>query len=123
MHRSVGLAHTDGVSRLKLGGIIIGAVAGCALLALVGVIFWENATTVSVEFVNDTHVAVSLPDCSTDIADLNPGQRSTLPVASDRPDQCTDDNSYQGTIIGCITMPSSVNAQTIIRLSKTHPCR
>jgi hypothetical protein len=90
---------------------------------LIGAIFWENATAVSVQFVNDTHVAVSLPDCSTDLAQINPGQRATLPVASDRPNQCTVDNSNQGTTIGCITMPSSVNAQTIIRLSDNHPCR
>lgn len=119
----MGLAHTDSVSRLRLGGIIVGAIAGCALLALVGVIFWENATAVSVEFVNDTHVAVDLPDCSTDLASLSPGQHATLPVASDHPNQCTVDNSYQGKVIGCITMPASLHVHTVVRLSQTHPCR
>jgi hypothetical protein len=107
---------------LKLGGIVLGAIAGCAVLVLLGAIFWQNGTAVSVRFVNDTHIAVTLPDCSTDLASLNPGQESSLPIASDRPDQCTVDNSDQGTIIGCITMPATVSTRTIIRLSDIHPC-
>jgi hypothetical protein len=110
------------VSKLKLGGIICGVIAGCALLFLIGGIFWENVTAVSVRFVNNTSATVTLPDCGTDIASFNPGQESSLPVASDRPGRCTVDNADQGTIIGCITMPAAVNAWTVIRLSDTHAC-
>lgn len=107
----------------KWGGITLGALVGTALLALLVAIIWEDTTAVSVRFGNDTGVPVSLPDCSTDLAFIGANQTATLPVASDRPNQCTVDNTNKETVMGCITMPTSVNAGTTIRLSKTHPCR
>jgi hypothetical protein len=96
---------------------------GAAVLVVLVAAIWENSTAVTVRFVNDTGASVSLPDCSTDLAFIGPNQAAKLPVASDRPDQCTVDNTQKETVIGCITMPASVSAHTTIRLSKTHPCR
>jgi hypothetical protein len=107
---------------LKWAGIAMGSLVGAAVLVLLVAIIWENSTAVSVQFVNDTGVPVSLPDCSTDLAFIGTNQTAKLSVASVRPDQCTVDNTDKETVIGCITMPTSISAETTIRLSKTHPC-
>lgn len=103
--------------------IVTAAVVGSALLVFLGAIIFQDSTAASVRFVNDTGIAVALPDCSTDLVSLDAGQGANVPIASDRPVQCTVDNLYKGTIIGCVTMPHTTNARTVIRLSHTHPCR
>ena len=125
MSRSTVGTNTGRIRALsKWAGIAVGAVLGAALLALLVVVVWEDATAVSVQFVNDTGVAVTLSDCSTDFAAIAAGQTATLQVASDHPKECAvvDTTHKGGKVIGCVTMPSPLHSGAIIRLSKTHRC-
>jgi hypothetical protein len=98
------------------------AAAGSA--TVIGIVaLTEDVRAVPVTFVNDTSVVVALPDCSTDIAQISIGESVHLPVAPDHPSECTIDDAMGGTVMGCITMPKVVLANTVIRLSTNHHCR
>lgn len=103
------------------------SVLSAAVVVLLGLLFTvgflvNSATATKVTFINDRPQAVTLPDCSTDIATIQAGLRVRLPVASDHPHECTVDDSKRHVILGCITLPDKLRAQVVIRMSEIHPC-
>lgn len=104
--------------------LVIGSgLIALAIVVVFAVAFIVDVTAIEVRFVNDTGMVVVLPDCSTDLAQIDAHQSAMLPVASDHPSQCTVDDAYRGRIIGCVTMPHPIQTTTVIRLSDNHPCR
>jgi hypothetical protein len=102
-------------------------VLSAAIVVLLGVLFTggflvNSLTATEVTFINDRPQAVTLPDCSTDIAMIPAGQTVRLPVASDHPHDCTVDDSERDVILGCVTLPDKLRGQVVVRLSESHPC-
>jgi hypothetical protein len=103
--------------------LVAAGIGGLSLLAgvgLGGVILWTDASAVQVTFANDTSHVVALPDCSTDLATLNPHDVTRLPVAWDHPAQCTIDVYYDNSSLSyteCLPMPKSLSPQAVVRIS------
>jgi hypothetical protein len=104
-------------------GIVLIVLIGLAVVVVYTVVVVTDVGAVRVRFVNDTGVLVALPDCSTDVAQIDAHRSARLPVAWDHLAQCTVDDDYRGKFIGCVTMPKHIQNTTVIRLSSTHPCR
>lgn len=126
--------HSGGMSSsvltwLRRAGIVVAALIAVltGLAGLAGVAGLVLAMTarppagVPMRLVNDTKALASLPDCGTDLASINAGQTAILPVGSDHPAECHVDGP-SGTV-SCITIPSKIGPDTLIRLSRTHRCR
>jgi hypothetical protein len=102
-------------------GLALAGLVGVGALVLILAVVWEDATAISVTFVNGTGQALELPDCSTDLATVGADSMARLPIASDHPAECHVD--VNGRSSGCVTVPQSVSNKTVIRLAVRHPCQ
>ena len=82
--------------------------------------FWIDLSATNIAFVNDTPRAVTLPDCSTDIATIPAGRPVELPIASDHPAKCTVDDA--SAVVRCVTLPKRLTSDVVIRISETQRC-
>ena len=100
---------------LAVGGVIV-----LALGASVPFIFWIDLSAINVTFVNNTPSAVTLPDCSTDIATIPAGRLVELPIASDHPAKCTVDEG--SAVVGCVALPKRLASDVLTRISEAQRC-
>ena len=103
----------------------------CILLvaAVATVVVWSQVSSVPVTFVNDTSQTVIIPDCGSDLTQIEPGQSTDLSLKTNSR-HCTVDRPRGGNevILGCLDLPSPLTPHSVFRVSdarsvsRTNPC-
>jgi hypothetical protein len=100
--------------------IVVGSLVVVALAGVLGTAFWFDVTATQVTFIDDIGRKVVIPDCGTDIAQLDAGARVKLPIPADHSADCSIISAKLGRVIGCLKVPVN-NKSTVIRLSDNRP--
>ena len=91
---------------------------GFASFAVIAVLIIEIGSiveSVPIRFVNDTRSPIILPDCGSDLTQINAGE-TTLVQVNSISKFCSIDSGVDGALVGCLRMPTPLTPNTLVRI-------